>query len=91
MRIKVSEFVTETLQDLWLLQGKYRLFPRAVLANKLKQFNDILVTLFLVGDWGVLICPLALEPPPDNRDQVEGILRTDERDISGIIGWDVLM
>ena len=73
MRIEVSEFVIETPQDLWLLQGKQRLLPRTVLANKLKQFNSILVTLVPVN-WDVLVCPLALEPSPDDRDQVEGIL-----------------
>ena len=60
MWIKLSEFVTETLQDFWLLQGKQRLLSRAVFANKLKQFNNVLVTLILVGPQDILICPLGL-------------------------------
>ena len=48
-------------------------------ANKLKQFDVVLVSLILVGGWGTLICPLGLELFPDNWNQVERILRMDER------------
>lgn len=78
MRIEVSEFVNKTLHDFRFLQSEQRFFARTVFTNKLKQFNNVLVSLVLVGGWGVLICLLRLEPLPDNWNQVEGILRTDE-------------